>query len=67
MPSTISIELSVTELTATNIGAAIADMLWTEDNVDELAAAIFSECQDEENEENLQALVVKLAEALSDE
>lgn len=60
--STVSLEVSVTEFSVTNIAEMTADRLWSTDNAEELADAIVSACENEENEDGLIAFVEQLHE-----
>ena len=53
MPSTISVDISVTDIGDEAVGEIIADKLWNEDNIEGLAESTFCECSNEEREDAL--------------
>ena len=56
MANTISIDISVTDISISTISEVIADKLWDSDNIEDLAQNIYDECQLEEREEKLKKM-----------
>lgn len=56
MPNTINIAVSVTDISIDSVAEIIADKLWTDKNVEDLAQNIYDECELENREDNLKAM-----------
>lgn len=65
MPKSISIDVSVTDISVSSIAEVIADRLWTDENVEDLAQNIYDECELEEREDNLKAMCQLILQMLS--
>lgn len=65
MAEYLSIEVAVTEVTASFAAAAIVDKIWDVDDIDSIASAMVSEAQDEEREDQLTKLCEEILAHLS--
>jgi hypothetical protein len=66
MSSTVTVNIPVTAFTDNEVASIIADKLWNEDHIENLAAELLDEADNEGNSHNLLAVAKIIVDRLSE-